>query len=100
MCGNAESKSISVRGGRRIVKITDVAMKTNLTCKYLYDNFLVFFIFFIEFFSVSGDFFLSSPQRLRVLSSVLVVYSIHWFVDASSFRTPTPLEFIVPGSRF
>lgn len=53
------------------MKRTDVAKKTNLSCKYLYDN-LLFSVFFI-FLQFLVFFFLSSPQRLRVLLSVLTV---------------------------
>lgn len=75
MRANAESKSVSVRGRRGIVKITGVAMKTNRTCKYLYDNLLLFISHF--FLNLS----LISPQRLRVLPSVFVVHTTHCVVD-------------------
>lgn len=43
MRGNAESK-ISVSGKKNKNNDDDVAMKTNLICKYLYEVFLVFFL--------------------------------------------------------
>lgn len=84
MRGNAESKLSISWGKKHKNNDEDVAMITNLNCKYFYEERFPSFFFFFSFvpFGFLGlieRFF--SPRCLSVLLSVLTVYSVCQFVS-------------------
>lgn len=83
MRGNAELK-ISISGEKKNKNNNDVAIKTNLNCKYLYEEHFPSFLFLRSFipFSFFWDLWeIFSRRCLSVLPSVLTVYSVCRFVS-------------------